>query len=176
MGSESATDPSRGCKSVEFQARSICWMICPCCAQRVYQYNGWMDDDVVWCAESMTDPSVCVIAQPERPSSPPPPLMMVTMCHNDVATMRLTLPLLRSPLRHHSVMTRSRPRRDSVTCDSCPKHPSSVLASGFGLRRRKSDTLETRTKLTSHSALECGGLPQLPDSLPLHEVRRRPQV
>lgn len=28
--------------------------------------------------------------------------------------------------------------------------------------RRESDTLETRTKLTSHSALECGGLPQLP--------------
>lgn len=48
----------------------------------------------------------------------------------------------------------------------CPKHPSSVLASGFGLRRRKSDTLETRTKLTSHSALECGGLPQLPT--PIH--------
>lgn len=38
-------------------------------------------------------------------------------------------------------------------------------SSAFALRAQaseQSDTLETRTKLTSHSALECGGLPQLP--------------
>ena len=97
-------------------------------------YIDGMDDDVVWCAESMTDPSVCVIAQPERPTCLSPPLMMVTMCHNDVATMS-EAPLLRPRLRL---------RTPEV----------------------ESDTLETRTKLTSHSALECGGLPQLPT--PIH--------
>ena len=51
---------------------------------------------------------------------------------------------------------------------------SSVLAT-LGLRR-KSDTLEARTKLTSHSALDLGGLPRLPFPFSLHEEWRRPQV
>ena len=35
--------------------------------------------------------------------------------------------------------------------------------------RSKSDTLETRTKLTSHSALVLGGLPRLSFPISLHE-------
>ena len=35
--------------------------------------------------------------------------------------------------------------------------------------RSKSDTLETRTKLTSHSALVLGGLPRLSVPFSLHE-------
>ena len=41
---------------------------------------------------------------------------------------------------------------------------------------RESDTLETRTKLTSHSALVLGGLPRLPAPFKLHEGQRRSQV
>ena len=52
--------------------------------------------------------------------------------------------------------------------------PSATLRSAR--LRRESDTLETRTKLTSHSALDLGGLPRLPFPFTLHEEWRRPQV
>ena len=57
------------------------------------------------------------------------------------------------------MVTQSRPRRDSLS-------ETPLLRPRLRLRTPEveSDTLETRTKLTSHSALECGGLPQLPDS------------
>lgn len=98
-------------------------------------YVDGMNDDVVWCIKSMTDPSVCVIAQPERPTCLSPPHIVMTSCH-DPSRQRQPVP---------------------------PPRPPASDSGG------QSDTLETRTKLTSHSALECGGLPQLP--VPIHTSR-----
>lgn len=130
-------------------------------------YVDGMNDDVVWCAESMTDPSPCsslaallsattlvvamcvmhapdhVHTQRSQGSSPPPPHIVMTSCHDHVHTQR------------------------------------DQGSSAFALRAQaseQSDTLETRTKLTSHSALELGGLPRLPTPTLLQRSQRRPQV
>lgn len=108
-------------------------------------YVDGMDVDVVWCAESMTDPSPCS-----------------------------SLNLSGQP-RHYSCS-------DHVCVMHAPDHVHTKRSQGssaFALRAQaseQSDTLETRTKLTSHSALECGGLPQLPTPTLLQRSQRRPQV
>lgn len=71
MGSESGTDPSRGCKSVEFQAGSINEMICPCYAQHIC--HMLMDgDDRRGVVRRIHDGSFRVCHR-SPPCSPPPP-------------------------------------------------------------------------------------------------------
>lgn len=128
-----------------------------------YTMDGWWNDDVVWCIKSMTDPSVCVIAQPERPASPPP-------CSDHVCVMH-------APDHVHTKRSQGSsappPLCDDHVPQRCCDNPSETPLLRPRLRLRtpeaESDTLETRTKLTSHSALECGGLPQLP--VPIHTSR-----
>lgn len=59
--------------------------------------DGWWNDDVVWCAESMTDPSVCVIAH--RAMSCRPRHSVVAISHDDVMTV-LAHNVTKAP-RHH---------------------------------------------------------------------------
>lgn len=82
MGSESGTYPSRGCKSVEFQARSICWMICPWYAAKVIQ---WMDGGMMmWCGAPNPRrilPCVSSLSLSGRPRH-----SVVAISHDDVMT------------------------------------------------------------------------------------------
>lgn len=121
-------------------------------------YVDGMNDDVVWCIESMTDPSVCVIAH--RAMSCRPRHSVVAINHDDVMTCD-SPGLQRDQGSATTLVVTMCVTTISMTTSThnVTKAPPRPPASGSG---GQSDTLETRTKLTSHSALECGGLPQLP--------------
>ena len=80
--------------------------------------------------------------------------------------------ILRECHQNESARTATSPTM--AQCSSASASPP--LRSGRLGSGAESDTLETRTKLTSHSALDLGGLPRLPTPTTLQRSWRRPQV